>query len=1227
MTKGAGPSSHALSTSSNTTSTAAGSPPTPSTTDEPLSSSSDPITPLQLTATGLDPNPCDDDTTCRLLVFDGQIQGHAAKVCVDSGASANFISVSHAKACGLSPIKLVGGVSLPVTLADGSSTATSTLYRVHFRLGDYSAHVHAYGLELSTSFDLVLGMPWLSRTNPDMDFRQRSMCISYRGRKVTIHPSLEDLGSKDCDGLTISALQLKRAVRKGAELYSVVFTGQEVRDDEPSTPSTSIQQLLTEYSDIFEELPDGLPPERGVEHDIPLKPGAVPISRPTYRLSESELKELKKQLDELMKKGFIRPSTSPYGAPILFVKKKDGSLRMCIDYRALNQSTVKNSYPLPRIDELLDRLHGANVISNLDLQSGYHQIRVSEESVHKTAFRTRFGHYEFLVLPFGLCSAPATFQRLMNDIFREHLDTFVLVYLDDILVFSKDEEEHQRHLRVVFDILRKHKLYVKLSKCAFGQTTLPFLGHLVGKDGIRVDPAKIAAVKDWPRPATAHDVRCFLGLANYYRRFVRGFAHIASPLTDLLSKKTAFKWGTDQQRAFDALKDALTSTPVLSAPDFSADFTVTTVSADASDFAIGAVLTQGEKTSERPIAFLSRKLKPAEVNYPVHERELLAIIYALKQWRHYLMGRPFKIKTDHHGLRYIQTTPNLTGRRAHWSELLQEYEFDISYIKGNANIVADALSRRPDLRLGLMLQSATLETASSILSLHQDILSAASSDKEYQRTIRAARRGAGKFTIGSDDLLYYQGTTGHGPRLYIPTPLRKTLMYEAHDSVISGHLGMDKTYEKLARRFYWPSMESSVRDYVKTCATCQRNKPELKVPQGLLSSNPVPTKPWEVISMDLITHLPRTKQGHTAIITFVDRLTKMAHFHTCDDNIGATGVARAFMESVFRLHGLPSVIISDRDPKFTSEFWETLFKSLGTRLNMSTARHPQTDGQSERMNRTIEEMIRSYVTPLRLDDWDEHLPALEFAYNDAVQSSTGSTPFYLNYGQHPRSVLDVSLPSATGRKSARAAHDFQSAMQEVIQSAKRKMAAAQERQAAVANRKRRDVTFNKDQLVFLSSKGINPPSSSDQATKFQPQYYGPFAITEVLSPLTYRLAIPAHWKCHDVFHVRVLRECHSDGRDQPPPPPVDWDPDGTPNYKVASLRAHRPKTAPRDKAREYLVEWEGYPEEEWSWVKYKDIFHTSAFDHYVGRPEQPLSAEPACPEPRHKRRRSKKSKS
>jgi hypothetical protein len=1171
--------------------------------------------PRRLCITALE-KPDTDNHSAKLIIYLAKVNGHDVKVCIDSGATGNFVSLRLAKLAKLSAARIVGD-PVTVTLGDGSDTSCDNRYIVPLRMGTYSESLSTHGIQLTASFDIVLGMPWLERFGPNVDWVNKVVEFIHRGQKHTLRPPIFQPGDTSCGGLTISALQLKRAARKGAQLYSVILkdsTGQPDGAEDQTPPQ--IQSLVTDFADIFQELPDGLPPERAVEHTIPLKPGATPSSRPVYRMSESELQELKSQLDTLISKGFIKPSTSPYGAPILFVKKKDGSMRMCVDFRALNQSTIKNSYALPRIDELLDRLHGANVISNLDLQSGYHQIRVAAEDTPKTAFRTRYGHYEFLVLPFGLTSAPATFQRLMNDIFREHLDTFVLVYLDDILVFSKNEEDHARHLETVFALLRKHKLYVKMSKCSFGQSSIPFLGHIVGKDGIQVDPSKVASVRDWPVPANSHDVRCFLGLANYYRRFVQQFSHIASPLTNLLGKRVAFKWSAPQQQAFEALKQALITAPILSAPDFSSPFNITTVSADASDFAIGAVLTQGDKANLRTIAYLSRKLNPAEVNYPVHERELLAIVYALKSWRHYLMGRAFHINTDHHSLQHIQRTPGLTGRRARWSELLQEYEFEIKYIKGSTNIVADALSRRPDLRLGLMLHSTSVTAASNILTLHADIVSAASDDAAYQKSLRLARRKEGKFSVGGDELLYYQGT--HGPRLYIPASLRESLMFEAHDAPTAGHLGMDKTLEKLVRRFYWPAMEQSVRTYVKSCSSCQRNKPSQQSPMGLQSPNVVPTRPWEIITLDYIVELPRTAKGHTAVITFVDRLTKMVHFYPCDSSITAKGTAEAFMDTIYRHHGLPKVIISDRDPKFTSKFWRTLFQSLGTRFNMSTARHARTDGQSERMNRTLEEMLRAFVQAPHRDNWDQYLSHLEFAYNDSVQASTGATPFFLNYGQHPCSVLDAAFPKlATG--DSQSAVDFVSVIHTAISKAQQRITAAQDRQARYTNKKRRDITFNAGDLVWLSSDGINPPSSSTSAQKLQPLFYGPFPIADVLSPVTYRLSLPRHLTqhgLHPVFHICKLKPFQSADRQQPPPPPVSLDDDGTPVFTVQAINKHHPPMAPRDKGTRYLVEWQGYPEEEWTWEPKKEVQHTAAYDLYVGQPIKPLETAPVRRSPR-----------
>jgi hypothetical protein len=544
-------------------------------------------------------------------------------------------------------------------------------------LGEFPTQATLNVLPLG-SYDLLIGMDWLAAHKAKLDCYHKTLeCVSKEGKRITLQGIRKPVSVRQ-----ISALQMRKYCRKGCPLYAI----QVLKTIEGAKPSPDDHPILREYRDVFPEEVPGLPPRRDIDFSIELAPGAVPVSRTPYRMSTPELVELKLQLKEMMDKGYIRPSVSPWGAPVLFVKKKDGTLRLCIDYRQLNKVTIKNKYPLPRIDDLFDQLGGASIFSKIDLRSGYHQVRIKGEDIHKTAFRTRYGHYEFVVVPFGLTNAPATFMCLMNNVLSKFLDKFVLVFIDDILIYSKNREEHEEHLRLVLQVLREHQLYAKFSKCDFFQKQIHYLGHVLSEEGVAVDPDKIRSIMEWPTPKDVSDIRSFMGLAGYYRRFIKDFSKIGCPITALQKKGTKFLWTQQCEERFQTLKHLLTHAPVLKIADPEADFLVCT---DACKEGLGGVLMQEGKV----ICYESRKLNEHEVNYVTHDLELAAIVHALKMWRHYLLGRKFVLMTDHCGLRYLFDQPKLNARQARWMALLSEFDFEIKHIKGKENRVADALSR------------------------------------------------------------------------------------------------------------------------------------------------------------------------------------------------------------------------------------------------------------------------------------------------------------------------------------------------------------------------------------------------------------------------------------------------------------------------------------------------------------------------------------------------------
>jgi hypothetical protein len=636
-------------------------------------------------------------------------------------------------------------------------------------------------------------------------------------------------------------------------------------------------------------------------------------------------------VEEMLEAGIIRPSQSSYSAPVVMVFKKDSSWRMCLDYRELNKITIKDKFPIPVIDELLDELHGAIYFTKLDLRSGYHQIRMKEEDIPKTTFRTHEGHYEFLVMPFGLTNAPSTFQGLMNSIFNPFLQKFVLVFFDDILIYIKSWEDHVQHVDKVLQLLKEQQLYAKPSKCFFGVKEVEYLGHIVSHEGVKVDPNKIKAMMDWPIPKTLKNLRGFLGLTGYYRKFVWNYGRIAAPLMTL-TKKDAFSWTPEATKSFEQLKEVMCKAPVLTTPDFTKTFIV---ECDASGNGIGVVLMQ----EGRPLAFESRPLKGRDLHKPIYEKEMMEILHALKKWCPYLIGRHFKVKTDHDSLKYFLEQRLSLEEQQKWVTKILGYDFEIVYKKGKQNVVADALSRKDE----------DVEAFLCAISIIQPnwIIEARDEWKNEEKVWTLIQR-LQQDSSASDTFTWKNDSLWYKDRLYLckNSQLKQKVLLELHTSPVGGHSGFLKTYHRVKKDFFWDGLKTNVQRFVAECVVCQQNKVETIKTPGLLQPLSIPSQRWEEVSMDFITGLPKS-EGKSVIMVIVDRMTKYAHFCALSHPFKASTVATAFMETVQKLHGSPKIIVSDRDPIFTGHFWTELFSCLGTQLAHSSSYHPQYDGQTE----------------------------------------------------------------------------------------------------------------------------------------------------------------------------------------------------------------------------------------------------------------------------------------
>ena len=779
-------------------------------------------------------------------------------------------------------------------------------------------------------------------------------------------------------------------------------------------------------------------------------------------------------------------------------------------------------------------------------------------------------------------------MNMMNDLLGQYLDQFVLVFLDDVLIYSANVQEHCEHLRKVLDKLRQHRLYAKASKCEVMKTSVEFLGQQIQRGGMTPTEAKLKAVRDWGTPKTVKDVRSFLGFANYYRRFVKDFAAIADPLTSLTRKEVTWQWGPYQRQAFEQLKEALCAAPVLKFPDPNLPYTVVT---DASGTAAGGVLMQDQGTGLQPLAFLSRQLKPTERRYSAYERELAAVAYCLQSWRHYLEGCPggVTVITDHQPLVRLMDQPVLTRVQTRWLRLglFQSIRPTIKYQPGKANVVADALSRsqrsttedstvelaqdNPDNQV-YALQSVTVEPNKEDLRIwHQAYLEDPSTKTVFQQ-LRQGQPSRGHCLTPTGLVAIQKGDV---QKIMVPKSLRQQILKQCHDVPTVGHVGMRRTVELVDRQFHWRGIRGDTIQYVKTCPMCQLMKSDNRAKAGLLQPLEIPTRKWAHVTTDLVTDLPES-DGYTAVAVFVDKLTKMVHFAPCRKEVDAMEYARIFVDTVFRLHGLPEVIISDRDPRFTGKFWESLFHLLGTDLRFSTAYHPQTDGQSERMIQTLENFLRPYVER-NPQTWSQQLALAEFAANNAVNVATGHTPFFLQSGDHPI-VPSVLMHGGGGSSRVEAVQVMVDRMKTALEEAQANLTVAQNRAKAYADKSRRSEIFEVGDEVVLSTRNLSV--NQHLPTKLRRRWIGPYSITQVISPVAYRLDLPPAWRVHPVFHVSNLKRWNRSEefeRVERPPSPIMVE--GHEEYEVEAILRHKGKGA----RRLYQVLWKGFPITEASW--------------------------------------------
>ena len=979
-------------------------------------------------------------------------------------------------------------------------------------------------------------------------------------------------------GQAVSALQNVKiaAISSDACVNSTTAEQQRrsiVNDVNPSVPQDTKQeltQLVEKYQDVFSYSEYDLGYTDIVQHEINTGEHR-PFKQPLRPQPRARLPVIDNLIDEMQSQGVIEPCQSEWTSNIVLVTKKDGSIRFCVDYRKLNSLTQKDAYPLPRIETCLDTLSGASWFSTFDLRSGFHQVKVNPRDVNKTTFTCHKGTFRFPRMPFGLCNAPATFQRLMDTVLMGLNFDICLAYLDDIIVFSHDLQSHMERLERLFQRLREANLKLKPAKCSILQKRVTFLGYTVSESGIGTDPSKIEAVRNWPTPTNLRQSRAFVGLCQYYRRFVPNFSAISAPLHALTKKNAPFIWTPQCQSAFDQLKDALTGASVLALPNDEGQFILDT---DASDKAIGAVLSQIQNGEERPICYASQLYDKDQQNYNVTRKELLALVTHVRKFRQYLLGRSFIIRTDHAALQWLRRTPEPIGQQARWLEILEEFDFQIQHRPGRQHCNADSLSRSIATVQTDRTDWATLQKADPVIGEVYRLVQAgmprptpesvAASDAETKSLYAQYDR----LSMINNEILCRDFVTdkpgGTTQQIVVPSALRKEIVDELHRGLNGGHLGYRRAKATLQKRFYWPGWATDVKLAKLRCHQCARFQRPRPHKQGNLQ--PMLTgEPWERIGIDVTGPHPTSSSGNVYILTVIDHFSKWVEIMPMRNQEAST-VAKLLVDRVFSVHGCPLQILSDRGPNFESSLFQELCRLLAIDKIRTTSYKPSTNGNIERFHGTMHNMLAKLVAENQRD-WDQKLPTVAFAYRTSVQESTGYTPYFLMYGREARIPADLVYGPPPQESQARPLPQYveeqRDNFREAYEATRRHLGTAAQRRKRDYDLRTRHCDFPVGSWVWV----LVPRRRQGRYQKWRSLYQGPFLVTHQLGPVNYRVQRTARsnpW----VVHVDKLKPCHDPEQENwlglpadPTPAPVSSPSPGTstaePGPIVQSQRPHR----------------------------------------------------------------------